>query len=269
MIKKSISILTISLLTFIFVSTGCKYNKLKKSKDVNAKFKAAEEYYDKEKYAKASTLYEDIMLLKRGTKEGQTILFKYAYCQFYMKDYILAGYYFRKYVKTYRKGKDAEEAQYLSAHCYFLDAPKSKLDQNATLTALQEYELFITSYPESPKIAECNDAVDKLREKLERKSFDNAKLYFNIGYYKAAAIALKNSMQDYPDTKYREDILFYIMKSHYLFAMGSIESKQKERFDEVLKAHEKLISKFPETQYLREANNILTTSNRKLKKLSI
>ncbi len=268
MVKKSILVIIVGFFLFIFISSGCKYSKLRKSKDVNAKFKAAQEYYENEKYAKAFLLYDDIVLLSKGTKIGEEVLFKLAYSNYHMNDYILAGYYFRKFVETYPKGDLAEEAQYMSAYCYYLDAPKSKLDQSATYTALQEFELFITKYTNSPKIKECNEIVDKLRTKLEKKSYENAILYYDIGYYRAATLALSNSAKDFPDSKYREDILFYIVKSHYLYANNSIDAKQKERYNKVNKAYKKLKSKFPETKYKKEADDILNKVKRKLKKIN-
>ena len=266
MFKKSIIFVTTVIALTILTSSGCKYSKLRKIKDVDVKYKAANEYYENEKYAKALGLYDDIVLLTRGTKKGEDVLFKLANTNYHLRDYILAGYYFRKYVETYPKGKFAEDAQYMSAYCYFLDAPKSKLEQTATYTALQEFELFITKYPKSPKIKECNEIVDKLRAKLEKKSYENAILYYDIGYYRAATVALTNSVEDFPDSNYREDILFYIVKSHYLYANNSIYNKQKERYSEVLKAYKKLISKFPETKYKKEADNILSNTKKKLTK---
>ncbi len=83
-------------------------------------------------------MLEDVILSLRMTKEGEDALYKYADSYFHLKDYILAGYYFRKYVTDYPKAENAENAQFMSARCYYLDAPKSKLDQGATLIALQD-----------------------------------------------------------------------------------------------------------------------------------
>jgi outer membrane protein assembly factor BamD len=44
----------------------------------------------------------------------------------------------------------------------------------------------------------------------------SAKLYYNLGDYKAAVIALNNSIEQFPETKYREEIMFLILKASYL-----------------------------------------------------
>lgn len=262
--KKILKTLLIVVSVIFIVTTGCKFNRIKKSKDTELKFKAAQDYYKEGKYAKAVILYEDMYLLSKGKKRGQEIHFNMAKANYYMKNYIIAGYYFRKYVETYPKSKHTEEAHFMSAYCYFLDTPKTKLEQSSTHTALQEFEHFISKYPNSPKIPECNEIIDKLRGKLEKKSYDNAYLYYKIGSYRAATVALKNSLLDFPDSKYREEVYFYILKSNFLYAKNSIKAKQKERYTTTMKAYKKFVEKFPDSKFMKEAKKIHDKINKKL-----
>ncbi len=263
MFKNKLNIILISV-SVIFLFQSCNFSRAKKISNPSKKYARAMEYYEFGKYAKTQILLEDVILSLRMTKEGEDALYKYADSYFHIKDYILAGYYFRKYVEDYPKGKNAENAQFMSAKCYYLEAPKSKLDQNATLTALQEFEFFITKYPKSSKILECNILIDELREKLETKSYQNAKLYYDIGYYNAATIALKNSIKDYPDTKYKEDIYYYIVLAKYKYAKNSILTKQIERYNEVITSYNKMIEKYPNTKYGKELKSTLTLAKKKI-----
>ena len=267
MLKNKLNLIIISI-SVILLLQSCDFSRAKKIQDPSKKYARAMEYYETQKYSKTQVLLEDVILSLRMTKEGSDALFKYANSYYHMKDYILAGYYFRKYVEDYPKEKNAEQAQFMSAKCYYLEAPKSKLEQGATLTALEEFELFITKYPKSDKIQECNNLVDELRNKLEIKSYENAKLYYDIGYYNAAAIALQNSIKSFPDTQYKEDILYYIVMAKYKYAKNSISLKQVERYNEVLTAYSKIITKYPNTKYIKELKNIVSNSEKKIKKLS-
>ena len=265
MFKKShIFIFIIVSVSFLY---SCEFNTAKKIQDPEKKYEKAVEYYKLGKYAKTQILLEDIILSLRMTKSGEDALYKYADSYYHLKDYILAGYYFRKYTTDYPKGKYAEDAQFMSAKCYYLDAPKPKLDQQATMTALKEFELFLTKYPESNKIEECNKLVDELRHRLEEKSYLNAKLYYDIGYYNAASIALKNSLKNYPDTKFKEDIYYYIVKSKYKYASNSIITKQKERYEDALKSYDEFVEKFPESKYSKELSSVKKTINKELSKI--
>lgn len=265
MFKKKLIFIPVSILVITLLQS-CNFNTAKKIQDPKKKYIKALEYYEEGKYAKTQILLEDIILSLRMTKEGEDALYKYADSYYHMKDYILAGYYFRKYAEDYSKGGKAETSQFMSAKCYYLDAPKPKLDQQATLIALQEFELFITKYPESQKISECNGYVDELRDKLELKSYENAKLYYDIGYYHAAAIALNNSLRDFPDTKFKEDILYYIILAGYKYAKNSITSKQTERYKDVIKAYNKLAKKYPESNYIKEVKSIYAESKKEITK---
>jgi len=246
--------------------SSCKYSKVKKGNDHKAKYEMANMFYEKEKYAKALTLYEDIVPIYRGTEKGQDVFYKYSYCNYYLEDYILAGYYFRKFAETYPKSKMTEDARFMSAYCYYLDAPKSKLDQQTTYKALEEFQLYISKYPNSVKMNQCNELVDKLRDRLEKKSFDNSKLYYNIGYYNAAIIALQNSLNDFPDSEYREEIQFYILKSSYMYAMESINDKQTERFNKTKGYYNDFIKKYPDTKYKKDADKIYADTDKFLTK---
>jgi len=258
----------ISIILSVSFLQSCEFSTAKKIQDPEKKYTKALEYYDAGKYAKTQILLENVILSLRMTKNGEDALYKYADSYYHLKDYILAGYYFRKYTTDYPKGTYAENAQFMSAKCYYLDAPKSKLDQQATLTALKEFELFITKYPDSKRIEECNNLVDELRAKLEEKSYLNAKLYYDIGYFNAASIALKNSIKDYPDTKYKEDIMYLIVKSKYKYAQNSIITKQKERYEETLKAYNTFIEKYPSSNYLKELNTIKKNIEKEILKLN-
>ncbi len=263
---KKITILIVSVISVSFLFS-CEFNTAKKIQDPETKYKKALEYYEAGKYAKTQILLEDVLLSLRMTKSGEDALYKYANSYYNMKDYILAGYYFRKYTTDYPKGKYAEQAQFMSAKCYFLDSPKTTLDQQATLTALKDFELFITKYPNSEKIEECNTLIDELRLRLETKAFNNAKLYYDMGYYNASSIALKNCIQNFPDTKYKEQIKYLIVKSKYKYAKNSILIKQKERYEDTAKEFSRFKKEFPESKYLKELSSIDKLTKKELSKL--
>ena len=254
--KIKIFIALIITSVFLLGTGSCKYHKLKKSKDHDLKTNAAHDFYDNGKFAKAIPLYEDVILMKRNTQGYEKILFQFANSYFNVKDYILAGYYFRKFTDAFPKSVLAEQAQFNSAYCYYLDAPKSTLDQQATYIAMQEFGVFLSKYPESEKIAECNELIDELRSRLEKKAFENARLYYYTERYNAAVVSLNNTLVTFPDTQYEEETLFLILKSGFLYAEKSISAKQEERYEEANAAYEKFVSKFPASEFLKEAERM-------------
>jgi outer membrane protein assembly factor BamD len=172
--------LIVLVFSILLIGSSCEYQKLLKSSDSELKYKKAKEYYENKDYTRAMTLFEQLIPVFRGTDKGEEISYLFAYCNYYTKDYILAGHYFRRFAGSFPNSEYAEESSYMSAYCYYLDAPKPTLDQETTRKAIQEFQLYIGRYPESERISECNDLIDELRRRLEKKSYDNAMLYYKV-----------------------------------------------------------------------------------------
>lgn len=252
----------IYLISFILiVSTllsGCRseYQKTLKGNDISKKYEMAKKYYNKKDYFRALGLLEELVNVYRGSDEAENIYYYYAYCHYGLKDLITARYHFKNFAETYPRSKYAEECRYMSAYCYYLDSPEFSLDQENTYKAIESLQLFINLYPKSERVAQCNLLIDRLREKLQLKSYTNAKLYYNIGDYKSAVYAFNNSENDFPDTPYKEEMQFLTVKSSFMYAKNSIESKKHERFLETIDYYQKFVDSYPSSKFLKEAQDI-------------
>lgn len=259
--------LFVNILSALIFSSCSKYQKLLKSTDYEKKYDAAVNYYNDKDYYKAQPLLEELVSIYRGTKKAEKIYYYYAYCHYGQGEYELASYHFDNFVKTFSNSELAEECMYMKAYCYYINSPTASLDQTNTYKAINEMQLFVNLYPKSTRVKECNELMDGLRNKLETKNFDNAKLYYNMEDYKSAVYAFKNVLKDFPDTKYREEILFLIMKANYLYANNSIETKKSERYHAAIDAHNVLIETYPKTKYLKDAENIFDNALKQIEKL--
>ncbi len=262
-VKKISLLFLVSLLLF----SCSKYQKLLKSTDFELKYKKAVEYYGKEDYTRALPLFEELLTIFRGTEKGESVYYYYAYCNYYTDDYMLAAYHFKNIARTFPNGKYKQEALYMNAYCYYLNSPVYSLDQSNTYSALTEFQLFLNQFPANDKLEECNAITDKLRHKLETKAYYNSKLYYNLEYYKASIVSFTNMLKDFPDTKYREEANFLILKSHYLLAINSVEEKKSQRIQDTIDFYHKFADAFPKGKFSREAENIFSNSNRITKRL--
>jgi len=243
-----------------------KFNKLVKSSDMDAKYAAAVKYFDKEDYTKALTLFEELMSVYRGTAKAEEVNYYYAYCNYNLGDYLVAGYQFRNYAKMFPNSKHAEECAYMNAYCFYLNSPEYSLDQIDTKLAIKEFQRFTNQYPKSGRIPECNEILDKLRGKLEQKSYENAMLYYNMSDYKASIVAFSNHLKDFPDSKHVEELNYLTIKCYYLLALNSIESKKQERFKLAVDSYFKFVDTFPKSEYLKEAEMIYSSALKDLEK---
>lgn len=256
------------LLSFVVLLTACDpYQKVLKSSDLNYKMAKGKEYYNKEEYDKAITLFEEVLASLRGTKNFEELYYYYAYAQFGNQNYYMAAYHFNYISSNYPSFEKAAECEYMSAYCYYLLSPEFELDQTDTYKAIDAMQLFINNHPESERVSEANDIIDRLRAKLELKAVRGAELYYNIGDYKAAIVALKNTSKDFPDSKESDYVQYLIIKSNYELAVQSIQSKKIERFEETIANYSNFIDKFASSKYAPLAQKIFEKSKAELEQL--
>lgn len=267
MILKRLTILVSSVLIFTIISCSG-YQKLLKSENYELKYEKAIEYYNDEDYYKAENLFDELLTIYKGTEKAEKIHYYYAYCLYAQGDLSLAAYHFKRYAETYPNGKHVEDARFRKALCFYELSPKPSLDQDFTQRGIGAFQSFLNQYPDTEYKDTVNKLVEKLHFKLEKKSYDNAYLYYKIKEYKAAIRALKNSIRKYPDSPFNEDARFYILKSSYLLAEGSIKSKQQERYKNTLEAYRTLMKNYPGTEYKKEAKKIKEKTKDKLNNIS-
>ncbi|MDA3779775.1 MAG: outer membrane protein assembly factor BamD [Bacteroidales bacterium] len=248
----------------ILGATSCKYEKLLKSTDYKYKYDKALEYYSQEDYMHASGLFDQLRPILKATKYADTVFFYNAYCSYEMNDYILAEHYFNEFYKTFGNSPFALEAEYMTGYCNYKMSPRISLEQSATYNAITSLSVFISRHPSDPRVSECQDLIIDLKNKLTKKSFSNSKLYFDLGKYKAAIIALNNSISDFPDTKYREEIMFLVLRANFLLASNSVTQKRIERFQSTVDEYYSFTNEFPESEYNKQVEKIYKESNKVL-----
>lgn len=247
----------IIFLLAVIILVGCgKHQKLLKSSDNEAKYNAAIQYYETKDYYRALQLFQQLINFYQGTEKAEKMQFYYAYCYYHQEDYVMASYYFKRFATNYPRSQFAEEAVFMNAYCYYLDSPAPSLDQTNTYTAINELQLFIDMFPRSTRVEEARDLIDQLKAKLQKKDLDIANLYLKMRLYDAAITSYRNLLRDYPESEYKEDILFNILKSNYYYAENSIRNKQMERYQEALDAYNEFIFQFPDSKYMKDVKKM-------------
>ncbi|MCF8235543.1 MAG: outer membrane protein assembly factor BamD [Bacteroidales bacterium] len=265
MFKKAFYIMMVLLLAVV-VSSCSKYQQLLKSTDNELKYEKAIEYFEQGDYYKSLMLLQQLNAVYRGTNKAEKLTYYMAYCYYEQKDYILASYYFKRYAQNFPRTDRAEECLYMNAYCYYLDSPRYSLDQSNTFTAIKELQLFINQYPDSERVDKANELMDDLRDKLEEKAFEIAELYYKMGDYQAAITSFKNILKDFPDAEYKEEVMLYILKAYYDYAINSIKEKKEERLADAVQAFETFVYNFPESEYLDEAGKYHKNTRQVLEK---
>ncbi|HEY0975979.1 MAG TPA: outer membrane protein assembly factor BamD [Flavobacteriales bacterium] len=238
--------------------TACsEFNKAVKSEDKAYKMEMAVKYFNKEDYDRAMPLLEELRQLTRGDTMYERVSYYYAKGYFGMKDYILGGYYLDNFAKTFRASRYAEECSFLAAICHYKESPEYELDQVDTRTAISQLELFMVRYPETALKDSCNNLIDQLRAKLEVKEYKAAKQYLHTRNYRAASVALQSFMKHWPNSEFREDVLFSILQADHDLAVNSVESSQAKRIEDGIRSYGTFADAFPESSRLNDAKRLL------------
>ncbi len=263
---KNKQFLTYCLILLITIVAGCKskFEKLQQSTNTAKKYQEALRLYNKGDYNKALILFDDLMQSYRGRSEAEDLSYYFAYTNYKLKDYATARYQFKVFADTYPNSPRAEESRFISAYCYYLESPNYTLDQENTIRAIEALQLFINLFPKSQRVEEASTLIANLRDKLEKKSYANAKLYYDIGDYKSAVVAFKNSLRDFPDTKYAEEMEYLTVKAQQQYAANSLETRQEERFNEAIQYANEFEENYPNSAYLKEIQSIKTNSEQKI-----
>ena len=261
-----INLLYLFLVVVVLTSCGG-FEKIRKSSDVNYKLTKANEYFDKKDYVHANELYKELMPVMKSTRNYEALFYKYAYTFYYLKDYVEASYYFKNFTEYFPISKDAEECEFMSAVSLFKYAPKYTLDQTNSVKALEALQSYVNRYPKSARMAEANKYIDASRKKLETKQADAAKLYYNISQYKAAVVAYKSVLRNYPESPNADLYQFMIMRAMYKYARVSILEKQDERYSNAIAAYQDLKTTYPQSTYLADAEKLYTEADNNVKKI--
>jgi outer membrane protein assembly factor BamD len=252
----------------VFFSSCSEYQKALKSEDISLKAAVATKKYEAKKYGKAIRLFEQIAPVYKGKPQAERLFYMYSQSLYKTEQYYLAGYQFESFASSYPRSEKMEEASFLGAKCFTKLSPVYSLDQTDTNKAIDKLQNFIDTYPESKNLAEANDLVKTLREKLEKKAYENAKIYNTISDYKAAIVAFDNFLINYPGTIYKEKALYYKFDSAYQLAINSIPSKMEDRLKTAKNAYESLIKFKSDSEYKSKADGMLAKIDKNLQQFS-
>ncbi len=254
------------VLAAVVALSSCKsqYEILMNSNDVKQKYDAAFQYFNEGKYAKAASLFESLAVLTSGTERDDTVRYYWGLSNYNYRDFYTAEANFDKFIEMYPASPFTSDARYLRLDCLYRSTMRYELDQTPTYKALEVVSEYMLEYPDNEHMQECKDMVLELNERLDRKAYESAKLYYRMEDYLASRVALRNVIKDDSENVYREDILYLIAMSSYKYASLSVPSKQRERYLTFVDDYYNFIGEIPESHYRRELDNVYRKAQKAL-----
>lgn len=252
----------------IVFSVSCsKFRKIQKSEDWRIKYEAALNYYKAKDYYRAAILFEEVRPITRGLPEGEQVEFYLAYCQYNEKTYLLASNQFQSFYITYGRSALAEEAHFMYAYSLYAASPDYNLDQQSSVEAMIAMQNFINQYPRSEYLERAVEVITECQQKLERKNFENAKLYLKLRYYKAALVAFDTFKANFPDSEYLEEVAYLKVVAQFQLAEQSFLRLQLERYTAVIEFYQELADSYPSSKFLKEVEELYSESLSQVNKI--
>ncbi|MBK6566239.1 MAG: outer membrane protein assembly factor BamD [Saprospiraceae bacterium] len=246
-------ILIFTLFSAVFLlSCKSEYETIRTSNNPEKIYKAAQKYYKEKEYERALGLYDLIIQYYRGRQEAEELFLNYAYCHYYLNDFILSSTYFKNYSSTFSNSENRQEAEYMAAYSNYRLSPNYRLDQTYTYKAIEGFEQFINLYPYTERADLATGLLDEMRKKLDIKAFEQGMLYYKIGQYQSAITSFQAYINEFPETKKMEEVRFLLIKAAMELAEKSIYEKQKERYEEALQHIETFSKKHASSRKMRE-----------------
>lgn len=253
-----------AVLAAVLSSCKSQYEMLLNSNDADLKYEAAFNYYNEGRYSKAGSLFESLSVLTNGTQRDDTVRFYWGLSNYKFKDYYTAETNFENFLETYPRSPFASEARYLRLDCLYRSTLRYELDQTPTYKAITEISEYMIEFPKTPHMQACRDMLLDLNERLDKKAYEAAKLYYKMENYKSSRIAFRNVLKDDSDNIYREDILYYIAMSSFKYAQMSVPAKQKERYLTFVDDYLNFIGEIPQSHYRKELDNVYRRAQKAL-----
>ena len=262
---KSLRRIFTAALALVLCLSSCKsqYEILLEGNDTEAKYAAAFDYFNQGKFTKASQLFESLSIITNGTSRDDTVQYYWGLSNYRAKDYMTAETNFERFINNSPRSPFAESAAFLHLDCLYRGTYRYELDQTPTYKTITAISEYLMTNPGTEYRNVCYQMLDNLNERLDRKAYENAYLYYKMEDYLAARVALRNVLKDDADNRYREDILYYTAMASYKYASLSVPSKQKERFLVFYDDYFNYIGEYPDTDRRKELEKLYTKAKEK------
>ena len=253
----------------LFSGCATEFSNVDKSADNTYKYEYAKQCFAQGKFDNAVSLLSQLVTMQKGRENAQESLYMLAMAEFCNRDYESASATFKKYFQSYPKGDFAEQASFYVGQSLYESMPDPRLDQSATIGAINAYQNFIDYYPDSHLRDEAQNKLFILQDNLVMKEYLSAELYYNLGgyfgninsntesNYESCIVTAENALKAYPYSSLREKFSVLIMKSKFELAQNSSEEKRLDRYRDAEDECYGFLNEFPESEECKTAEKFI------------
>jgi outer membrane protein assembly factor BamD len=203
----------------LLIAAGCGGMKMKTYPTAEEQYREAHKEFQKKHYLKAIDGFQKVIYNFSGSSMVDSAQYFLAMSYYQQEDYFLAASEFERLVNTYPGSPFVDDGQYMAGLCYYKSSPGNYgLDQDDLVRAIRILEDFVTDNPESELVVDARASIEEAYERLAKKRYENARMYFKLGYLDAAEIYFQAVIDEHTNSEWAARALYY---------KGEIKYKQK------------------------------------------
>ena len=207
-----------------------------------AEYKDAETQFKEAKYWSAKEDLDEILQNCTGTGVMEEAHFLLAESHFRLEEWIEARAEYGSFVNFFPGSPFAETAAYRKAVSAYNLSYKDSRDQSNTSFAIRDFNQFGLEHPNSALIDSAFMYLDSLNNRVAENDFQIARLYFRMDEPGAAAIYLKEFLDEFPKSPRQKEAFLMIVNSYIEMKEFAAAKFYLERMRGVYDKDEKMIS---------------------------
>ncbi len=198
-------------------------------------------------YTQAQESFQKILNEYPDSELRRDALLNLADSYFGNEEYEEASFQYLKFLELYPTYPQADTVMYRMSMSSFLIMRPDDRDQSATKEAIQNFEIFLLTYPQSSHFRDVLQKIIYCKTKVAAHELGIAKFYFQQGAYHAAITRFETILKTYPAIYFQDEVLFYNGEAYF----------QEESREKAAEIFQSLISKFPDSQFAKKAEERL------------
>lgn len=232
---------------------GCAKQAIREPLGPSESWQKALDLFQKERYYRAQQVLRDIVLNYSGSAIIDSAQYYLALCSFHLADYLTAADEFHRLTERYPYSKLTGDAVFFEARCYYEESPGYPLDQGYTNKALQGFQRFLEEYAGHALLDSGYRYLSLCREKLARKEYAAASLYFDLAEYASAILYADVVLDNYYDTPLAEPALYLKGRSYHSLKEWPRARKELQLY----------LDKYPQGKHVVRVKQLLSSAEQK------
>jgi len=207
-----------------------------------AQYNAAEEKYKASKYWSVKDNLDEILQNCSGTGVMEETHFMLAEVHFRLEEWMEAREEYGSFVSFFPSSPYAETAAYRKAVSAYNLSYKDSRDQSNTSFAIRDFNRFGSEYPNSALLDSAIMYLDSLNNRVAENDFQIARLYSRMGEPGAAAIYLKEFLDEFPKSYRKKEAIVMLISSYIEMKEFTAAKFYLERLRDTYSSDEKMLA---------------------------